>query len=138
MTTAPRAVTGPTRTGRHLVAVGAAGSDLRARRMLDRLIAEVHAGKGRAVLLSGEAGISKAALLDHLSAQVEGWRVIRAAGVEPERELAFAAVHQVCAPVLDELTRLPAPRQETLAVAFGQRAGSPPDLFMAGLAFYSA
>ncbi|HEY7047907.1 MAG TPA: AAA family ATPase [Jatrophihabitantaceae bacterium] len=105
------------------------------RRLLDQLVDDVRAGQSRALVIRGEAGIGKTALLDYLVDQATDCQPARAAGVEAERELAFAALHQLCAPMLDQLTRLPDPQQEALRTAFGLRAGNhPPDRFMVGLA----
>ncbi len=68
---------------------------------LDRLVAAVRAGESRALVVSGEAGVGKTALLDYLAANASGCRVVRTAGYQSEMELAFAALHQLCAPVLD-------------------------------------
>jgi DNA-binding CsgD family transcriptional regulator len=117
------------------------GSGWRGRRRecdaLDRLLADVRAGRSRVLVVRGEAGIGKTALLDHLAAGASGCRVARAAGVESEMELAFAGVHQLCVPLLDRLPRLPEPQREALATAFGLsalRAGAAPDRFLVGLA----
>jgi DNA-binding CsgD family transcriptional regulator len=114
------------------------GSGLRGRRReldaLDRLLTDVRAGQSRVLVVRGEAGIGKTALLDHLAARASGCRIVRAAGVESEMELAFAGVHQLCAPLLDGLTRLPGPQREALATAFGLSAGEAPDRFLVGLA----
>jgi len=75
----------------------------RERDMLDRLIAGVCAGESRVLVLRGEAGIGKSALLGHLSAAAQGCRIARAAGVESEMELAFAGLHALCAPMLGRL-----------------------------------
>jgi ABC-type transport system involved in cytochrome c biogenesis ATPase subunit len=77
--------------------------------VLDRLVADVRAGKSRALVVRGEAGIGKTALLDCVLGQASDCRVAPAVGVEAERELAYAALHQLCAPMLDRLTRLPDP-----------------------------
>jgi DNA-binding CsgD family transcriptional regulator len=106
----------------------------REREELDHLIGGVHAGESRALVLRGEAGIGKTVLLDYARGLATGSRVVRVAGVEAERELAFAGLHQVCAPMLDRLEHLPAPQREVLAVAFGLSAGNPPDRFKVGLA----
>ena len=77
---------------------------------LDRLLAEVRTGESRALVLRGEAGIGKTALMEYVSGQATGCRTVRAAGVEAEQELAFAALHQICAPMLDHrLDQLPVP-----------------------------
>jgi AAA ATPase domain len=102
--------------------------------VLDRLIESVRAGDSRALVLCGEAGAGKTALLDYLAGHALGCRVARAAGVQSDMELAFAAVHQLCAPMLGHLERLPGPQREALSTAFGISAGPPPDRFLIGLA----
>ena len=102
--------------------------------VLDRLLAGARAGEGRVLVLRGEAGIGKTALLDYLAARASGCRVARAAGVESERELAYAGLHQLCAPFLDRLDHLPVPQREALATAFGLSAGARPNRFLVGLA----
>ena len=71
------------------------------RGVLDRFIADVRAGEGRALVVRGEPGVGKTVLLDYLAGRASGCRVARAAGVESEMELAFAGLHQLCAPMLD-------------------------------------
>jgi hypothetical protein len=92
---------------------------------------------GRALVLRGEPGIGKTALLEYAIESASGFRIARAAGVESEMELAFAALHQLCAPALDRLERLPGPQRDALGVAFGLRAGEAPDRFLVGLAVLS-
>ncbi|HEU4946724.1 MAG TPA: AAA family ATPase [Kribbella sp.] len=120
---------------------GAAAHELRGRRtecaVLDRLVTEVRSGRGRALLIRGEAGVGKSALLDYAVGHSTGCRVARAAGVESEMELPFAGLHQLCAPMLDLRGRLPGPQREALAVAFGYSVGSPPDRFLVGVAVLS-
>ncbi|MEU9317270.1 AAA family ATPase [Streptomyces sp. NPDC048295] len=106
----------------------------REREALDVLAAEVEAGRSAALVLRGDAGIGKSALLHHLEARVARHRVARGAGVESEMELPFAGLHQLCAPFLDRLDRLPAPQRDALATAFGLSDGPPPDRFLVGLA----
>jgi DNA-binding CsgD family transcriptional regulator len=101
---------------------------------LDRLVADACAGRSRVVVLRGEAGVGKSALLGYLSDRLAGWHVARAAGVESEMELAYAGLHQLCAPMLDHLGRLPAPQHDALATVFGRSAGPVPDRFLVGLA----
>lgn len=79
------------------------------RATLDRLLADVRTGESRALVLRGEAGIGKTALTEYVSGQATGCRTVRAAGVDAEQELAFAALHQICAPMLDRLDQLPVP-----------------------------
>jgi DNA-binding CsgD family transcriptional regulator len=102
--------------------------------MLDRLLADALAGWSRVAVLRGEAGVGKSALLSYLSGRVACWHVARAAGVESEMELAYAGLHQLCAPMLDHLDRLPAPQRDALATVFGRTAGAAPDRFLVGLA----
>jgi DNA-binding CsgD family transcriptional regulator/tetratricopeptide (TPR) repeat protein len=102
--------------------------------VLDGLIDAVRAGQSRVLVVSGEPGAGKTALLDYLAGRADGCRVERASGVESEMELAFAGLHQLCAPVLDRLDRLPGPQRDALRTAFGQSAGPAPDRFLVGLA----
>jgi DNA-binding CsgD family transcriptional regulator len=107
------------------------------REVLRRLLAAVRGGQSRVVVMCGEAGVGKTALLESAVESASGFRVMRAVGVESEMELAFAALHQLCAPVLDRLERLPGPQQDALGVAFGLRLGDAPDRFLVGLAVLS-
>ena len=100
---------------------------------MDRLIAGVRTGHSGVVVLCGEAGLGKTALLEYVSKRASGCRMARAAGVESEMELAFAGLHQLCAPMLGRLDRLPAPQRDALGTAFGLRAGDAPDRFLVGL-----
>jgi DNA-binding CsgD family transcriptional regulator len=104
---------------------------------LDRLIAKVQAGQSSVLVLRGEVGIGKTALLDYARDSADGCRVARAVGVESEMELAFGGLHQLCAPFLDHVGRLPAPQRDALGTAFGMSAGTPPDRFLVGLAVLS-
>ena len=97
-------------------------------------MADALAGRSRVTVLRGEAGVGKSALLGYLSGRVAGWHVARAAGVESEMELAYAGLHQLCAPMLDHLGRLPVPQRDALATVFGRSAGAAPDRFLVGLA----
>jgi DNA-binding CsgD family transcriptional regulator len=101
---------------------------------LDGLLADVRAGRSRALVVRGEAGIGKTALLGSAADTVPDFRVARAEGVESEMELPFAALQQLCGRMLDRLDRLPDPQRKALGVAFGLRAGSAPDRFLVGLA----
>jgi AAA ATPase domain len=102
--------------------------------MLDRLVDGARAGRGGVLVLVGEAGVGKTALLDYATASAPDLRVLRAVGVESEMELAFAALHQLCAPLLDRLDRLAGPQRDALLVTFGLRAGPTPDRFLVGVA----
>jgi len=107
--------------------------------ILDRLLADVRAGQSRVLILRGEAGAGKSVLLDYLAGRASGsgCRVARVVGVESEMELAFAGLHQLCAPMLSRAARLPVPHRDALRIAFGLAAGAPPDRFFAGLAVLS-
>jgi DNA-binding CsgD family transcriptional regulator len=103
-------------------------------RTLDQLLADVRAGESRALVIRGDAGVGKSALLEHVVGKVADGRVVRAAGIQSEMELAFAGLHQVCGPMLNELPRLPDPQQQALRAAFGLSVGRAPDQFLVGLA----
>jgi DNA-binding CsgD family transcriptional regulator len=102
--------------------------------VLDRVLDVARAGRSRALVVEGEAGVGKTALLDYAVGSASDLRVLRAVGVESEMELAFAALHQLCAPVLDRLERLPVPQRGALLTTFGLRAGAVPDRFLVDLA----
>jgi DNA-binding CsgD family transcriptional regulator len=104
---------------------------------LDQLVASVRAGPSRALVLRGEAGVGKSALLEYLVRHASGCGITRSAGVESEMELAYAGLHQLCAPFLDRLKRLPGPQRDALGTAFGLRDGDAPDRFLVGLAVLS-
>ena len=104
---------------------------------LDQLVASVREGLSRALVLRGEAGVGKSALLEYLVRRASGCGIARAAGVESEMELAFAGLHQLCAPFVDRLDRLPGPQREALGTALGLREGDAPDRFLVGLAVLS-
>jgi DNA-binding NarL/FixJ family response regulator len=94
----------------------------------------VLAGASRVTVLRGEPGAGKSALLGYLSDRVAGWRVARAVGSESEMELAYSGLHQLCAPMLDHLARLPVPQRDALETVFGRSTGPAPDRFLVGLA----
>ena len=102
-------------------------------RSLDRLLEDVRGGQSRVLVLRGDAGVGKTALLEYLVARASGCRIARAAGVESEMELAFAGVHQLCAPILSHLEHLPGPQRDALGTAFGLSTGAPADRFLVGL-----
>ena len=114
------------------------GPTLRGRRdecaELDRLREGVRAGRSGVLVVRREAGVGKTALLEYAVASASDLRVLRAVGVESEMELAFAALHQLCAPLLDRLDRLPGPQRDALQTTFGLSAGPVPDRFFVGLA----
>jgi DNA-binding CsgD family transcriptional regulator len=106
---------------------------------LERLIGAVRAGHSRVLVIRGEPGVGKTALLEYVIARASasGCRVARAVGVQSEMELAFAGLHQLCAPMLGPAERLPAPQYDALETAFGIATGPPPDRFLVGLAVLS-
>ncbi|MDQ3867606.1 MAG: ATP-binding protein, partial [Actinomycetota bacterium] len=97
-------------------------------------MADVLGGRSRVMVLRGEAGVGKSALLDYLRHGAARWRVARAVGVQSEMELAYSGLHQLCGPMLDRLDRLPTPQREALATVFGLSPGPAPDRFFVGLA----
>src|SRR5262245_40249022 len=97
------------------------------RRVLDRLVEAVCAGRSRALVVQGEPGAGKTALLESLAEHAPGCRVERAAGVQSEMELAFAGLHQLCAPMLDRLEAVPVAQRDALRTTFGLSAGPPAD-----------
>lgn len=123
------------------IAKGGPPQVLRGRRdesdALDRLLTGVRAGQSQVLVVRGEAGVGKSALLEHLVQSASGCHVARAAGVEYEMELAYAGLHQLCAPMLELRERLPAPQRDALETAFGLTSGPPPDRFVVGLSVLS-
>src|SRR3954468_24908105 len=105
--------------------------------VLDSLIADIRRGESRSLVLRGEAGIGKTALLKYLVEAASDLTVARAVGVESEMELAFSSLHQLCGPMLDRLRRLPAPQREALEVVFGRSSGAGPDRFLTALGVLS-
>jgi DNA-binding CsgD family transcriptional regulator len=103
-------------------------------RQLAGLVEDVRRGESRVLVMSGEAGIGKSALLDFLVAGAAGCRVVRAAGVQAETELALAGLHQLCTPLRNRLDRLPEPQRAALGITFGLRAGPAPDPLLLRLA----
>jgi DNA-binding CsgD family transcriptional regulator len=101
---------------------------------LDRLLSDAISGTSRVMVLRGDAGVGKSALLAYVSHRAADWRVATAVGVESEMELAYSGLHQLSGPMLDHLDRLPAPQREALATVFGLSAGPAPDRFLVGLA----
>jgi DNA-binding CsgD family transcriptional regulator len=98
---------------------------------------DVRAHHSRVLVLRGEAGIGKTALMDYLATNSSGCHVVRVAGVESEMELAFAGVHQLCASMLNRVPELPGPQRDALGTAFGLVAGEAADRFLVGLAVLS-
>ncbi|MFD1521400.1 LuxR C-terminal-related transcriptional regulator [Pseudonocardia yunnanensis] len=102
--------------------------------MLDRLLAVIRAGVSQALVVRGELGVGKSALLEYLVGRASDCRVERVVGVQSELDLAFAGLHQLCLPMLDRAARLPGPQRDALHTAFGLRGGPTPDRFLVGLA----
>ena len=105
--------------------------------VLDAVVAAVRAGESQALVVRGDPGVGKSALLEYVAERAAGCRIVHAIGVESEMELAFAGLHQLCAPLLDRLERLPGPQRDALATAFGLQAGEAPDRFLVSLAALS-
>src|SRR5450432_4105529 len=106
----------------------------REREVLDRLLDGVRGGRGGVLVVHGEAGVGKTALLEYAVEAGRGFRTARTSGIEAEMELPFAAVQQLCSPFLDSWDRLPQPQHEALGVAFGLITGPVPNPFLVGLA----
>src|SRR6516165_693886 len=107
------------------------------RAALGQLLAAARGGRSAVLVVRGDAGVGKTALLEDALAAAAGMRIARVAGVESEMELAYAALQQLCAPMLEGLDRLPDPQRDALGVVFGLRAGEAPDRFLVGLAALS-
>jgi DNA-binding CsgD family transcriptional regulator len=106
----------------------------RERAVLDELLGDLRSERGRALVVRGEAGVGKSALLEYVTGAAADMRLVRAVGVESEMELAFASLHLLCGPLLDRLEGLPGPQRDALGIAFGLREGAAPDRFLVGLA----
>src|SRR5689334_14422777 len=101
------------------------------------LVSAVENDGSRVLVIRGEAGVGKTALLEYTAEQASRLRCISVAGVESDMELAYAGLQQLCAPLLDRLDQLPVPQREALTVAFGRGVGEVPDRFLVGLAVLS-
>jgi DNA-binding CsgD family transcriptional regulator len=101
---------------------------------LDRLLDATRRGESRTLVLHGEPGVGKSALLQYAVSRASGCRIVRASGVQSEMEIAFAGLHQLCAPLLGRIDALPGPQRDALRTTFGLSAGEPPDRFLIGLA----
>ena len=106
-------------------------------RMLDELVAAIRRGESRSLVLRGGPGIGKTALIEYLAESARDLRIIRVLGVESEMELAYASLHQLCAPFLDRVRELPEPQRRALETVFGLSSGVAPDRFLVGLAVLS-
>jgi tetratricopeptide (TPR) repeat protein len=109
----------------------------RERKAVDGLLDRVHGGESAVLVIRGEAGIGKTALMRYCARQASGCRLVQIAGVESETELPLAALHQLCGTMLSRMAALPEPQQRALRVAFGLAAGTAPDRFIVGLAVLS-
>ena len=105
--------------------------------LLDGVLRDVRSGESRVLVVHGDPGVGKSALLEYLARNAADCRLVRASGVESEMELAYAALHQLCLPMVDRLDRLPAPQRDALNVAFGLSAGPTPDRLLIGMAVLS-
>lgn len=101
---------------------------------LDSLLSRLRNGESQVLVLRGPEGVGKSVLVEYLMERADNCRVMGVTGVEAERELAFAGLHQLCRPLLGGLDELPDPQREALSSALGLRAGGPPDLFVVGVA----
>jgi hypothetical protein len=101
--------------------------------VLDRLLVAARGGHGEAIVMHGEPGVGKTALLEYAIAAAQGFQVLRTVGNEAERELPFAALQQLCAPGVAGLEQLPEPQRDALRVAFGLMSGVAPDRLLVGL-----
>src|SRR3954452_15794023 len=105
--------------------------------LLDDLLSAIRRGESRSLVLRGEAGIGKTALLEYLIASAPDLTVVRAVGGQSDMELAFASLHQLCGPLFDRLEGLPGPQRQAMEIVFGVSAGEAPDRFLVGLAVLS-
>ncbi|MBX7453844.1 AAA family ATPase [Mycolicibacterium sp. 3033] len=103
---------------------------------IDRLLADASSGRSGVLVVRGEAGIGKSALLQHARSKAVslGMRVESSIGVEAEAQFAFAGLHQLCATLIDRAKSLPDPQRVALDVALGRTTGDQPDRFLVALA----
>src|SRR6476620_11216049 len=102
--------------------------------VLDRLLETARGGQSAVLVIKGESGIGKTALIRYAARQATGFRVAQIAGVEAEMELPFAGLHRLCAPMLGRLDALPDPQRSALRLSFGLSSGAAPDRFLVALA----
>src|SRR3954454_16470244 len=105
--------------------------------LLDELVAAIRRGESQSLVLRGEAGIGKTALLEYLIASAPDATIVRAVGVQSDMELAYATLHQLCGPLLDRLESLPAPQRRAIEIGVGVRTGGGSGRFLVGLAALS-
>jgi DNA-binding CsgD family transcriptional regulator/tetratricopeptide (TPR) repeat protein len=104
---------------------------------VDQRLVAARSGRSATLVIRGEPGVGKSALLDYAMDSASGFRIARATGVQSEMELAFAGLHQFCGQMLGRLHRLPGPQRDALSAAVGLTAGAAPDRFLVGLAVLS-
>src|SRR6516164_6847807 len=109
----------------------------REREIVDRLLGAARIGEGGVLVLHGDPGVGKTALLEYATEVAPFFLVVRAMGIEGELDLPFAGLQQLCSPLLGRVERLADPQRDALAVAFGLREGDAPDRFLVGLALLS-
>ncbi len=102
--------------------------------ILEGLVSAARTGRSEVLVLRGEAGVGKSALIESLVARNQTCRIARTVGIESEMELAYSGLHQLCQPFFDLMDRLPQPQRNALGIAFGQLTGPTPDRFLTGLA----
>jgi DNA-binding CsgD family transcriptional regulator len=107
------------------------------RGLLDRLLADAQGGRSGVLVIRGDPGIGKTALLRYVARQAAGFRVAQATGVQAEMELPFAGIHQLCAPMLGRLDQLPGPQGNALRVALSLTSGDVPEPLLVSLAVLS-
>ena len=105
--------------------------------VLDELVADIRVGKSRSLVIRGDAGIGKTALVNYATDAAVGFEIARAVGIESEMQLPFAGLHQVCRRMFERIDRLPAPQADALRIAFGMQSGDSADRFLVGLAVLS-
>src|SRR5688572_26111420 len=105
--------------------------------LLDAWLRSAAGGRGGGVVVHGEPGIGKTALLSYAKDKAVGFQVLRAVGVEPEADLAYATLHQLLMPALGSVDQLPSPQAQALDILFGRAHGEPPDPFLVGLSTLS-
>jgi AAA ATPase-like protein len=120
--------------GGHAVALRRRRSDCA---VFETLLAGVRGGRSGVLVVRAEAGVGKTALLEYAVASASDVRVARVVGVQSEMEGAFAALHQLCAPISDRLHRLPGPQRDALGTVFGLGVGPAPSRLLVGLALLS-
>lgn len=104
---------------------------------MDQLLQEASTGRAVALRVLGDRGIGKSSMLDYLARRADGYRVLRTRGVEDERELPYAGLHRLCAPVVDELQQLEPAQRSALSTAIGLSGGEPADRLLVSVAAFN-